>query len=81
MQQAQKLDTFSLWLHSVHNNKRGAAYDQFAGALFAPSAAHFRVFDQLAHLVSYTVALLNGGLDAVLGDVIQLRVPVSNRPA
>lgn len=79
MQHTQQLDAGAL--DAIDDDERGAADDKLAGALFAPCAAYLWVLAKLADLVGNAVALLDGGPGVGLGDVVQLSVTVSYRPA
>ena len=79
MKHTQQLDAGAL--DAIDDDERGAADDKLAGALFAPCTTQLRVLSKLANLVGDPVALFNGGPVVVLGDVVQLRVTVSYRPA
>ena len=77
VQQAQQLD--ALAVDAIDHDERCAADDEFAGAWLASNSAQFRVLNQLAHLVSDSVALLNRCAGAVLGDEVNLLVAVRQR--
>ena len=79
MQNTQQLDARRSWLNAIDNDKWSPADNQFARTLSAASPADFRVLNQLADLVLDPVALLDGRLWAIVGDVVELRIPALNR--